>query len=129
MHVRPAKREDLPAIGDILAACDLLAPGVNYDEWTGWLLVAERAGQVIGMIHVLPAKPYAIVTEFGVLPVFQKSRAGHKLIEAAELLLRANGFAIWAAFVGANRNGFHLTVEAWGAQSHGDGTMYTRGLL
>jgi len=128
MIVRPARQTDLPAVGDILAACKLTIDGLSYDTWTGWLLVAERQGQVIGLVHVIPSRPYALIAEFGVLPAFQKGRAAHKLIEAAELLLRSQGYPVWAAFVGANRNGFHATVEAWGGRAHGDGTMYTRSL-
>ena len=126
MIVRPATSKDLPAIGDILSACGLMVDGVNYDEWTGWLLVAERQGQVIGMIHVIPAKPYAIVAELGVLPAFQGSRAAYKLIESAELMLRANGLTGWAAYVGASRNGFHATVETWGGKNLGSGSMRWR---
>ncbi len=128
MQIRPAKTDDLPAIRDILQACDLMIEGVDYSEWSGWLLVAERQGQVIGMIHVLPAKPYSLVMEFGVLPAFQKSRAAHKLIEAAELLMRSQGQMAWGAFVGDNRNGFHATVEAWGARPTGHGRAYWRAL-
>lgn len=128
MIIRPARKEDLPAIGDILAACDLMVRGVDYDDWTGWLLVAERQGQVIGMVHVIPAKPYAIIAELGVLPAFQKGRAAVKLMEAAELLLRQSSHPVWAAWIGASRNGFHASVEAWGGHATGQGTMYWKGL-
>lgn len=128
MLVRPARQDDLPAIEEILRACGLAVEGVDYTEWTGWLLVAERQSQVIGMIHIIPSRPYAVIAEFAVLPAFQKSRAAHKLIEAAELLMRTTGTKVWAAFVGANRNGFHATVEAWGARSTGHGQAYWRTL-
>ena len=128
MFVRPATQQDLPAVIAIVDACGLRVEGVDYTEWTGWLLVVERQGEVIGMIHVIPAKPYAIIAELGVLPVFQKSRAAVKLIEAAELLLRANALRGWAAYIGHARNGFHASVEAWGGTNLGSGTMHWREL-
>ena len=128
MIIRPATPKDLPDIGLILDACDLRVESVDYADWTGWLLVAERQGQVIGLIHVIPAKPYSIIAEYGVLPEFQKGRAAHKLIEAAELLLRTNGLPGWAAYVGDRRNGFHATITEWGGVNLGLGSMYWRAL-
>ncbi len=128
MIVRPATKEDLPAITTILERCELAMAGVDYTNWTGWLLVAERQEQVIGLVHVIPSKPYAIVGEFGVLPEFQKGRAAHKLIEAAELMMRVSGYTEWCAFVGNDRNGFHETVQSWGAVLSGEGKSYWRKL-
>jgi len=128
MIIRPATKDDLPAIMAIRERCALAVDGVNYTDWSGWLLVAERQSQVIGLVHVIPSKPYAIVAEFGVLPEFQKGRAGHKLIEAAELMMRVSGYTEWVAFVGNDRNGFHETIQSWGAILSGEGKSYWRKL-
>jgi len=129
MIVRPATKDDLPAILDVMDRCQLAMEDVNYSNWSGWLLLAVRQSQIIGLIHVLPAQPYCMIQEFGVLPEFQGGRAAHKLIEAAELMMRVSGYSEWCAFVGNDKNGFHETMQSWGAiASGGDGKAYRRKL-
>ena len=127
MIVRPAKTADLVAIVEIVDRCALRAEGLQYDEWTGVLLVAERQGQVIGFMAALPGKPYAVVTEMGVLPEHQKSRAAVKLWESMELLLRSLGCRAWTAYVGSKRE-VNETMPKLGCVSTGEGTMYLKEL-
>ena len=128
MIVRPARASDLEAIQKIMAECDLLAEGVAYDDFSGPILVAERQGQVIGFIQAHVGKPYAVVTEYGVLPEFQKGSAAYRLVEGMELILRQMGVRAWAAFVNQSRNGFHDMMERWGAKKTAGGTAYMRHL-
>ena len=125
MNVRPAENRDLPAVKEILDRCGLTAEGLDYSDWTGVLLVAVRQSQVIGFISALPGKPYAVVTELGVLPEFQKGPACRKLIEGLELLLRSLGCRAWAGYVGDKR-GLTDSLGKWGAESMGTGQMWLR---
>lgn len=127
MIVRPAKDTDIPVITEIVERCGLRADGVDYTQWTGIVLVAQRGSEVIGFIHALPGRPYAIVTEIGVLPEHQKGRAAVKLWESAELLLRAAGMTAWAAFVGEKRD-VNDTMPGLGCVNTGTGTMWLRSL-
>lgn len=127
MFIRPAKPADLSHVVDIVERCGLAAAGLVYTEWTGVLLVAERQGQVIGFIAALPGKPYAVVTEMGVLPEHQKGRAAGKLLESMELLLRSMGCTAWTAYVGSKRE-VNETMPRLGAICTGDGKMYLKEL-
>lgn len=127
MIVRPAQQKDIPAIVEIVERCGLGSEGLNYSEWSGMVLVAERQAQVVGFISALPAKPYAIITEMGVLPEHQKGRACHKLIESMDLLLRHLGCTAWAGYVGDKR-GLENMLSKWGARSTGTGEMWLRSL-
>ena len=93
-------------------------------EWSGIILVAERGGEVIGFAQAIPAKPISFFAYLAVLPQFQKSRAGYKLVEGVELLLRANGCQEWSAFIDADSSSWQRTVEAWGASvKHFNGNL------
>ena len=127
MIVRPARQEDIPAIVEIVERCGLGVDGLDYSRWTGVLLVCERQGQVIGFIAALPGAPYAVVTELGVLPEHQKSRAAFKLWEGMELLLRSMGVSSWAAFIGEKRE-VNETMPKLGAMCAGTGKMWLRSL-
>ena len=127
MIVRPAKPADLPFIADIIDRCELAVEGLDYTDWSGILLVADRQGEVIGFMAALPGKPYAIVTEMGVHPAHQKSRAAVKLWESMELLLRTMGVKAWAAYVGEKRE-VNETMPKLGAVCTGVGNMYVRSL-
>ena len=127
MIVRPARAEDIPAITEIVAQCGLAAEGLNYSEWSGIVLVAVRQAQVVGFIAALPGKPYAVVTEFGVLPEHQCGRACVKLLEAFEIILRHVGCTAWCGLVGEKR-GLDEMLSKWGAQSTGVGAMWLRRL-
>ena len=100
---------------------------MSYSDWSGVLLVAVRQGEVVGFIAALPGKPYAVVTEMGVLPEHQKGRAAVKLWESMELVLRHIGCSAWAAYVGSKRE-VNETMPKLGAQCTGDGKMYLRSL-
>ena len=128
MIVRPAKDVDLPMIQEIIRRCDLAVEGVDYTDWTGILLVAVRGGEVIGFLWASPGKPYATIHEVGVLPEHQRGRAGTKLIESAELLLRSLGSRCWAGYVGSKRDAAHAGLPGLEATKVGDGTMYYRSL-
>ena len=91
MIVRPAQSKDIPAIVEIVERCGLGVEGLDYSEWSGVLLVAVRQSEVVGFINALPAKPYAVITEMGVLPEHQKGRAARMLIDGMDLLLRHLG--------------------------------------
>ena len=123
MNVRPAQDKDLPAIVEIVERCGIKTDGLDYTDWTGVLLVAVRQSQVIGFIAALPGRPYAVVTEFGVLPEFQKTRACRELANGMDLLLRSLGCKAWAGYVGAKRE-INDMMTKWGAQHTGDGAMY-----
>ena len=125
MIVRPAKESDLPRVLDIVERCGLGVEGLDYSAWTGILLVAERQSFVIGFIAALPGKPYAVVTEMGVIPEYQGSRAAVKLWESCELLLRSMGCTAWTAYVGDKRE-VNQTMPKLGATATGAGTMYVR---
>ena len=127
MIVRPMLAKDLPRVVDIVERCGLAAEGVGYTDWSGILLVAERQGEVIGFIAALPGKPYAVITEMGVLPEHQKGRAAVKLWESMELLLRSMGVTAWAAFVGDKRD-VNDTMPELGCVHSGTGTMWLRSL-
>ena len=127
MIVRPAKPSDLPFIADIIDRCELATEGIDYTDWSGVLLVAERQEEVVGFISCLPGKPYAVITEMGVLPAHQKGRAAVKLWESMELLLRTMGVKTWAAWVGEKRE-VNETMTKLGAVCTGIGNMYVRSL-
>ena len=127
MIVRPATTVDLPAIQEIVSRCGLAADGIDYTAWTGVLLVAVRQTEVIGFIAALPGKPYAVVTELGVLPEHQKGRACTKLLESMELILRSLGMTAWSGYVGDKR-GLDEMLTRWGAQMTGTGSMWIRRL-
>ena len=127
MMVRPAKAGDEPKIFAILTACELLTP--QHADWTGILLVAERQTEIVGFIHALPGKPFSVITQMGVLPAHQKGRAGYKLIESMELLLRSMGFPHWVAYVAEKNAAMRGPIEGWGAYTDGGtGMMYRRTL-
>ena len=128
MIVRPAKEADLPRVLDIVERCGLGVEGLDYSAWTGVLLVAERQASVIGFIAALPGKPYAVITEMGVIPEYQGSRAAVKLWESCELLLRSMGCPAWTAYVGDKRE-VNQTMPKLGATATGAGNMYVKGLL
>ena len=104
MIVRPAQSKDIPAIIEIVERCGLGVEGLDYSEWSGVLLVAVRQSEVVGFINALPAKPYAVITEMGVLPEHQKGRAARMLIDGMDLLLRHLGCRAWAGYVGDKRD-------------------------
>lgn len=115
MIVRPARPSDLAYVAKILTECDV-ANGQDMTEFTGITLVAERGGEVIGFAQAIPAKPIAYFALLAVMPAHQKTRAGYKLVEGIELLLRASGCTEWSAFVAEGKTSWKKTVEAWGAQ-------------
>ena len=127
MIVRPARPGDEPAIVEIVERCGLGVDGLDYSRWTGILLVAERQSQVVGFMAALPGAPYAVVTERGVLPEHQKSRAAVKLWEGMELLLRSMGVRAWAAFIGEKRD-VNDTMPKLGAVCTGHGRSWLRSL-
>ena len=127
MIVRPAMAKDLSRVVDIVERCGLAAEGVGYTDWSGVLLVAERQGEVIGFISALPGKPYAVITEMGVLPEHQKGRAAVKLWESLELLLRSMGVTAWASYVGEKRE-VNEIMPKLGAVETGVGRMWLRSL-
>ena len=125
MIVRPAQAQDLHAIVSIVERCGLGVEGLGYSEWSGVLLVAVRQSEVIGFISALPAKPYAVITEMGVLPEHQKGRSARMLIDAMELLLRHLGCTAWAGYVGDKR-GLDDMLTKRGAANTGQGSMWLR---
>ena len=125
MIVRPAQDKDLPAILNIVERCGVKVDGLNYADWSGILLVAVRQSEVIGFISALPGKPYAVITEMGVLPEHQKSRAARELWQGVELLLRSLGIPAWAAFIGEKRE-VNETMPKLGAVETGTGRMWLR---
>lgn len=127
MIVRPAQPQDVPAIVEIVERCGLGSDGLDYSEWSGVVLVAVRQAQVVGFIAALPAKPYAVITEMGVLPEHQKGRACRDLINGMDLLLRHLGCKAWAGYVGEKR-GLSEMLSKWGARSTGVGEMWLRSL-
>ena len=127
MIVRPAQSKDIPAIVEIVERCGLGAEGVDYSEWSGVALVAVRQSEIVGFISALPAKPYAVITEMGVLPEHQKGRAARMLIDGMELLLRHLGCRAWAGYVGEKRDLDEMLTKR-GAVSTGTGQMWLRSL-
>ena len=127
MIVRPARQEDVPAIVEIVERCGLGVDGLDYSQWAGIVLVAVRQSEVVGFVAALPAKPYAVITEIGVLPEHQKGRACTELMKAIELALRLAGCTAWAGYVGESR-GLDSTLKSWGAESTGVGSMWVRRL-
>ena len=127
MLVRPATQADIPPIVEIVERCGLGADGLDYAQWSGLVLVAVRQSEVVGFVSALPAKPYAVITEIGVLPEHQKGRACTELMKAAELALRLAGCHAWAGYVGESR-GLESTLKSWGAESTGVGSMWLRRL-
>lgn len=130
MIVRPAKAGDEPKIRVMLERTGLALGGMDYETWTGVLLVAERQGEVIGMISALPGKPYAIVTHIAVLPEHQKGRAAYKLVESMELILRSMGCPVWVSYVWEKNMACRSPLEGWGAVTNGNvGFLYHKRLL
>ena len=127
MIVRPARADDIPAIVEIVERCGLGVDGLEYSQWSGIVLVAVRQSEVVGFVSALPAKPYAVITEIGVLPEHQKGRACTELIKAMELALRLAGCSAWAGYVGDVR-GLDEAMKTWGAESTGSGSMWLRRL-
>lgn len=128
MIVRHATSRDVPKILKIMESCDLISNGIDYTRWDGIVLVAERQSEVVGFIACLPAKPYAIITEMGVLPAHRKGRAASKLIEALELLLRSLDCRAWMAYVGEKRTDAIEGLKHHGAIELGHGASYLRRL-
>ncbi len=126
MNIRPARNTDGPALSKIMTECGLGDEPVY--EWSGIVLVAERGGEVIGFAQAIPAKPISFFAYLAVLPAFQKSRAGYKLVEGVELLLRANGCTEWSAFIDAGSGSWQKTVENWGAAQKFSGNLLRRKL-
>ena len=127
MIVRPARQEDIPAIVEIVERCGLGVDGLDYTQWSGIVLVAVRQSEVVGFVSALPAKPYAVITEIGVLPEHQKGRACTELMKSVELALRLAGCHAWAGYVGDVR-GLDEAMKTWGAESTGSGSMWLRRL-
>jgi len=128
MIVRPARQEDIPAIVEIVERCGLGVDGLDYSKWTGVVLVAVRQNEIIGFVSALAGAPYAVITEIGVLPEHQKSRACAKLLESMELILRSLGVPAWAGYVGSKREDVQDMIDRWGGRREGDGRMYVRNL-
>ncbi len=115
--VRPARAgnaDDLAGIQHVAKVCGLML-GLDHNDWSPIVLVAERAGQIIGVVQALPAKPAAIVTVLGVLPEFRGSRAGYDLIKGAELALRLVGCRAWVAYARMDLEEWQATIKKWGA--------------
>ncbi len=127
MIVRPAQQQDLPAIVSVIERCGLSMEGLEYTDWSGVVLVAIRQSEVVGFISALPAKPYAVITEMGVLPEHQKGRAARMLIDGMDLLLRHLGCTAWAGYVGEKR-GLDEMLTKRGATCTGQGAMWIRSL-
>ena len=125
MIVRPALAKDLPRVVEIVERCGLSAEGVGYGDWSGVLLVAVRQSEVIGFMAALPGKPYAVITEMGVLPEHQKSRAARELWQGMEILLRSLGVTAWASYIGEKRD-LNTTMPKLGAVDQGPGRMWLR---
>ena len=129
MIVRPATNADLPLINHIMDVCDLAGESVDYTRWDGLVLVAVRQSEIVGFVHVVPSRPYSIVTHIGVLPEHQKGRAASKLMESAELLLRSSGYSTWYTFAYEKETALRDLITRWGAkESPSMGHIYKRTL-
>ena len=127
MIVRPARQEDIPAIVEIVERCGLKADDVDYSAWSGIVLVAMRQSEIVGFVHVLPARPYSIITHIAVLPEHRKGRAVVKLMESAELLLRHSGCGNWFTHVYEKDEALRESVRHWGAyEAPVPGYLYKR---
>lgn len=128
MIIRPAKPEDITAIRTILETCDIAAEGVDYESWTGIVLVADRQREVIGMIAALPGRPVAVITDMAVLPEHRKGRAAGKLIDGMRLLLTSLGCTTWAAFINPEKTKWCEALDHIGTRAQSTGVLY-RGAL
>lgn len=128
MIVRPARPKDLSAIAQILTECGIAAKQ-DMSEFSGITLVAERGGEIVGFAQAIPARPIAYFALLAVHPAHQKGRAGYKLVEGVELLLRASGCVEWSAFVQEGDPSWQRTMEKWGADVAGHaGHLMRKGL-
>lgn len=126
MTIRPAVADDLDAIRAILAETKVALDGLAYDDFTGLALVAERHREVVGFLQMVPARPYAILTECAIARAYQRRGYAVRLLEAAELLLRCQGIHAWVTFT--DRAEVIEQLERWGAGSTGVGQGFVRRL-
>src|SRR3990167_3611938 len=128
MTIRPATIQDLPAVHALLAANDLLVDGVDYSDFSPPLLVAVKDGVIVGMIHAVIGKPYAIVTELAIAPAEHRKGYGVTLLRAMELLVRSMGITACAAYVGGGRISVIQQISREGWTAPGVGQMFVRSL-
>lgn len=126
-EIRPATVDDIPAIHALLDRTGLLIDGADYSNFSHVTLVGVRAGEIVGMIQALPAKPYAVVTDLAIAPEYHRRGYGFRLLQAIELALRMYGCTAWVACV-ADRNRWTLSALDQYAKRTGQGIGYLRGL-
>ena len=127
MIVRPAMAKDAEHVLRLLDACDMRASDVDYTRWDGFVLVAERQSEIVGFIHVLPARPYSVITHIAIAPGHRKGRATAKLMESAELILRHLNCGNWFTHVYEKDDNLRASAQHWGAhEAPSPGYLYKR---
>ena len=128
MTIRPARREDVPAIQALLEENKLLLDGVEYTDFTHPCLVAIRNDEIIGMIHAHVGRPYAVITDLAVRGDVQSHGIGVRLAQAMELLLRVAGVTAYVAFCAASDTRMADMLERFGFTTTGLGRGFVRRL-
>lgn len=78
MEVRKARQEDLPAIEALALQFDLDHANMQAENF----IVAEEKGLIIGIGQILPYPDCMELASLGVLPEFQRTGIGKKIVEA-----------------------------------------------
>lgn len=126
--IRPATLEDLEALRGLLDENELRVDGIAYDDFTQPVLVAERDGEVVGMIQALLGQPMCVITECVVAVRYHDHGYGVRLLQAMEAVMRSQGLTAWQAYTARTNRHAHRILERYGARSTGQGMGYVRTL-
>lgn len=123
--IRPAVREDMPALRAVMTQCHAVHPALTYEDFTHPVLVAEDDSELVGFVMGLIAWPYAYFSEAGVLPGYRQQGIYGELFHALEDTFRAAGVPAWVGFV---HDGLmnHDIIQRRGAIPLAHGTMYMK---
>jgi len=90
-ELRPATRDDLPAITRLLEASDL--PTVGIEEASCNLIVAEAEGDIVGVVGIETCcGQYGLLRSTAVADAWRGRRVGRLLVERAIAEAHARGF-------------------------------------
>lgn len=126
--VRLAVEEDAKALQELVHACGLYDPAVDYSDYTQPVLVAEHEGRVVGFVQVLLGKPTSVIMDLGVHPDFQHQGVAQQLIAALETLMKEVGLTTWVTVIADSRRRMQICAEKWGAIPRAKATTYVRNI-
>jgi N-acetylglutamate synthase-like GNAT family acetyltransferase len=114
--IRHAIPEDITGLRHVLTTCGLAGDRDLCIITGGVVLVAERDGQVVGMVQCLLGLPCAYIAYLAVLPEARANgRTAFRLITELEMILRSLGIPTWLANIATDDPTWASTVTRWGA--------------